>query len=197
VDWVADKPRERSYRYLKSMLQYLQWQDGGRQGRPWVLKGPTHLGSLDILAETFPRAVIVHCHRDLSVGMASLFRLVEVTRLSRGTRTVDPIELGAYMLRYWAAEWERNLAARRALPDTVRVMDVNFADIAGDPMPLITSIYQDRGLTLTAEARTAMQNWEQTHPPGDHRYALADYGITRGDIASAFSRYLAHFPTYL
>jgi hypothetical protein len=137
VEWLRGRPRKPSYDYLSTMLQYLQWQDDGRRGRPWVLKTPLHLGHLDMLAETFPRAVIVHCHRDLEVGVASLCRLIEVARGARGSEQIDAREIGAYLLAFWAAEWEANIAQRDQLPTTTTVLDLQFSRIVADPIAVI------------------------------------------------------------
>src|ERR1700712_757478 len=40
LEWARSVSRMPALTYLKHMLQYLQWQDGGRRGRPWVLKNP-------------------------------------------------------------------------------------------------------------------------------------------------------------
>jgi hypothetical protein len=51
--WLKDRPRHDFYAFEKLLLQYLQWQDGGRRGRPWALKAQTHLGGLSALVDTF------------------------------------------------------------------------------------------------------------------------------------------------
>jgi NAD(P)-dependent dehydrogenase (short-subunit alcohol dehydrogenase family) len=42
LDWARTVNRVSPLSYLKRMLQYLQWQGGGRRNRPWVLKNPGH-----------------------------------------------------------------------------------------------------------------------------------------------------------
>ena len=43
-------------RNLKKWIQYLQWQNPGREEKRWVLKSPHHLGFIDKLIEVFPDA---------------------------------------------------------------------------------------------------------------------------------------------
>jgi hypothetical protein len=71
--WLARPHCERAhlYDYLRLILQCVQWQDGGRKDRPFVLKSPMHLGEMPSLLEAFPNATVVHCHRDLNTVVAS------------------------------------------------------------------------------------------------------------------------------
>ena len=50
--WYHTQSQRGTYRYMKQMMQYLQWQDGGRAGkngdRPWCMKSPAHLGKPDL-----------------------------------------------------------------------------------------------------------------------------------------------------
>jgi hypothetical protein len=65
VRWVEQQDQTPAYADLRRTLQLLQWQDGGRRDRPWVLKSPAHLGGLRLIFEAFPNATVVHCHRDI------------------------------------------------------------------------------------------------------------------------------------
>jgi hypothetical protein len=40
VAWLDERPGSYQFEYLRDMLRYLQWQDGGRRDRPWLLKSP-------------------------------------------------------------------------------------------------------------------------------------------------------------
>ena len=90
LEVVRDRPQSGAYRYLKEVLQNLQWQQGGRRGKSWILKSPVHLGELDALLEAFPSATVVHCHRAVDVAMPSLCRLVETIRSGARRRAAGP-----------------------------------------------------------------------------------------------------------
>ena len=198
VQWLQGRSKANSYHYLRSQLQYLQWQDGGRRNRPWVLKTPLHLGSLDALCEAFPSAVAVHCHRDIAIAMASTCRLIETARAVRGAAAIDRVELGAYLSEFWSQEWRRNLAQRATLPAGVTVLDVDYADIIADTDSVLQSIYDARGLALTDTARQRVAAWAKTSDPnrfGRHIYRLDDYGLSVSDVLAAFDFYVARFPT--
>lgn len=191
-------PRSRSYAYLKRMLQWLQWQDSGRRDRPWVLKTPLHLAHLDALIQTFPNATVVHCHRELEVGISSLCHLIEVARTARGSHPVEPLELGPYLLPHWAAEWAANLQQRDRLQGDAQIIDVDFKQIVSDPAAVITMIHAQRGRLLDVETAARMRRWEQAHPPHPSKgsHGLDRYGINRNDLHRAFARYRERFPAF-
>ncbi|PMX91753.1 sulfotransferase, partial [Pseudomonas sp. GW460-13] len=67
TDWLARQDRTQVYAFLKTMLQFLQWQKRQRGEAPaqrWVLKTPQHLHTLEILFRVFPGAQVVLTHRD-------------------------------------------------------------------------------------------------------------------------------------
>lgn len=197
VRWLEGRSKATSYHYLHSQLQYLQWQDGGRRNRPWVLKTPLHLGSLDALCAAFPSAVAVHCHRDIAIAMASTCRLIETARAVRGAARIDRVELGAYLSDFWSQEWRRNLAQRATLPTSAMVLDIDYADIMADTDAILQSIYDARGLALTDPAKQRVAAWTDTSDPhrfGRHTYRLDDYGLSVSDVLAAFDFYVARFP---
>ena len=60
-DWYCANDQTPAYRYLRKLLQVLQWLWGGTR---WVLKSPQHVEQLRPLLEVFPDAKIVQTHRD-------------------------------------------------------------------------------------------------------------------------------------
>lgn len=192
--WLLQQPQQPLYDELKLLLQHLQWQDGGRQGRPWVLKSPMHLGRIDALLDVFPRATVVHCHRDIATSMTSSCNLIAAARLMR-TDDLDPHEVGDFLLGFLSGEWDRNLAQRAALGDDPRIVDVDYAAIRDDAFAVISDIYRTRGTTLSTEARSAMAGWEETHHAraGDYQHSDEYYGLTPQRVERAFSSYLQKF----
>jgi len=62
--WVESQDHIHAYVQLKKMLQYLQWQNPGRENKRWVLKSPHHLGFIDKLLNVFPDSKVIQTHRD-------------------------------------------------------------------------------------------------------------------------------------
>lgn len=197
MQWVERQDQTPAYADHRRALQYLQWQDGGRRGRPWVLKAPIHLGALDLIFHAYPAATVVHCHRDLHEVVPSTAHMLELLRLSRGGADyVDHAELGRLAL-HLARMWSRNLAERAHL-DQDRILDVDYESIRDDIESVLFEIYASRGDDLDEMARTTMTSWEETNPQhrhGKHVYSLERYGLTRAEIDAAFAEYLQHFPS--
>jgi Sulfotransferase family len=194
--WLKTHPRTSLYEYTRRLFQYLQWQDGGGRRRPWVMKTPYHLGNLRVLFDVFPDATVVHCHRDMATSVASSARLYEILRLS-ATDAVDRVALGKEILTLWADEWDANLDQRPRCPQD-QLLDVSFKSIVSDAVGVAEAIYAHRGATLTDVGRAAIHAWGDENPRGkhgEHRYELADYGLSQTDIDTAFDQYLAWLPT--
>jgi NAD(P)-dependent dehydrogenase (short-subunit alcohol dehydrogenase family) len=183
-----------TYALMRSLLQYLQWQDGGHQGRHWVMKSPVHLGQLDVLLEFFPDAVVVQCHRDPRDVIPSFASLIEAARRMTSDE-VDPLEIGADMFDHWAAQLDANLRIRAAL-DPGRVLDVQYDRIARDGLGVAHEIYAHAGRTLSPEAEAAFAAYEAMRPPGHfgrHEYTTERYGLDLDRIDERFADYRALF----
>lgn len=193
-DYFSNCDPRPTYRLLHAMLQYLQWQDGGGRGRPWIMKSPVHIGDLPTLLETFPDATIVHCHREPRKIIPSFASLIEEAR-RMGSDQVDPVEIGRDMFNYWADQCDRNLAARDALP-TDRVLDFHFEEIRSDVIEVIRKIYRHAGRTLTPEAIDAFQAYDARRPEhhwGTYQYTAEQYGLTLEEIDKRFAAYRRRF----
>lgn len=186
------------YRFLHSQMQYLQWQDGGARGRHWVLKSPCHTGFIDTLLETFPDAVLVHCHRDVNQLLPSIAGLVEAMRRIHSDH-VDRQVLGAEMLDYFGRGMDRYLDKRGQLaPD--RILHVRYEDVLDDALGVVRRIYDRAGLVLTAEAAKRITEWEEQRPPhylGSYSYSAADYGYGADTINRRFAEYGERFRDYI
>lgn len=186
------------YQYLRGQMQYLQWQDGGARGRAWVLKSPCHTGLIDTLLETFPDAVLVHCHRDVNQLLPSIAGLVEEMRRIHSDH-VDRLVLGEEMLDYFGRSMDRYLTLRNALPPD-RILDVRYEDVLGDALGVVRRIYARAGRVLTPEAAQLISAWEEQRPPhylGEYRYSAADYGYAPGTIDRRFATYSERFGSYI
>lgn len=197
--WVRNRPRHGLYAFEKTLLQYLQWQDGGRRGRPWVLKATTHLGGLQALLDTFPGATIAHCHRDVCTSIASTIRAAEGFR-GLMSNELDLVELGADYLRIYADEMTRYLPQRERLGSQARIIDVRYDDIVNAPIAVISAIYAIHGRSLTPEGERAMLHWQGENPQyrfGKISYSLERYGLAKADVEQAFADYRQRFAKWL
>jgi Sulfotransferase family len=198
VRWLAGRPKGKAYQYLRILLQYLQWQDGGARGRPWILKTPLHLGELTTLLETFPDALVVHCHRNPLEAIPSAASLIEAARRMRSD-DVDPLEIGTEVLDRFSDLVDRALQARQSLPAD-NLMDLSFRAIVSDVTAVIAQVYSRIGMQLTPHALAAFDAYQSRRPVhhfGRHVYSAARYGLDARRIESAFAGYYEAFPDLL
>lgn len=197
-DWEVGKPdREtvrRAYRYVRTLLQYRQWQDGGKRGRPWILKAVMHHPNMDTLLECFPDATLVHCHRDPLDSIPSLAKMMWAVWSTKAN--VDKKLAGREFLKWGSMGIARYLDARERLHLDGRILDVKYDSIRNDVMPAIRQGYQRAGWELTAAAEQAMRQWEQENEQGKHgrhSYSLEELGLTAQMIDQAFAKYIGRF----
>jgi Sulfotransferase family len=184
LEWFRTQPLRDTYLYMKQLLQYLQWQDGGKRGRPWILKSPVHLATIDLLMALFPKATFVHTHREITTTVASVCRLMQsgwVLYLD----SVDPHKIGRAVMRGFIEDLKTHMQLRERLGTRLAILDVQYESVRNDSMKVIEAIYQRAGRELTDERRRSMREWEAAHPQhvdGKPTYRLEDYGITREQI---------------
>lgn len=190
---MACDPRN-TYKLLYQMLQYLQWQDGGARGRPWVMKTPVHIGYMDTLFEFFPDATVVHCHRDPVKTVPSFATTIHELRKTT-TDDIDPIEVGREWFDYWASLTDRYLSVRDTIP-LDQVVDVTFKDICDDPISVVKKVYEKAGRRVTESVIAGCEDYNQRRPShywGEYSYTLEEYGLDADEIRARFSDYLRLF----
>lgn len=201
-EWIATVPRWRDhylehdqtphYRYMKRVLQALQWLRGPER---WVLKSPQHLEQLVPLHETFPDATIVMTHRDpVSVVASAVTMLCYGDRVRR--RRVDPPKVAAY----WIDRIE--VLLRRCVRDRDRIpvqqsLDLPFRDFMADDVGAVERIYELADFEMTPAARASLAAFMAANPRGKHGrivYDLAaDFGVDRATLKRRFAFYCDRF----
>jgi hypothetical protein len=188
LEWVRTRSPLTAHRFEHTLLQYLQWQSGGRTAGRWILKNPGHVGHLAALHAVFPRATYVHSHRDMVEVLASYCYLIESIYQPLYV-DVDPREIGRQALLYWGPELERYARERAALGTQVSILDVPYRGITDDPYAIVREIYSRAGLSFTREAEAAMRAWSdrnRQHKHGKATYRLERYGLTPELIRRTF-----------
>jgi hypothetical protein len=190
-DWYLASDQTGAYRYLRRMLQVLQWLRGGKR---WVLKSPQHLEQIGPLLSVFPDAKVIQTHRDPVRVMAS-FCTLGAYGLRMNGGAIDTTRFG----RYWADRIERMLNAsvddRHLIPDD-QVFDVRFHDFMADDVAMVERIYRFANQPMTQRARRAMSDYMNANPRGKHgtvRYRLEDFGIDPAERRKALRHYQERF----
>jgi hypothetical protein len=188
LEWTRSVSRVPSQAYLKEMLKYLQWQAGGKQGRPWVIKNPGNTGEFLEMLEVFPNATFVISRRDLFKTMGSSMRMG--TEILQNTfDPLDPHFVGDYTVHYWAYELQRYLRQRQEMGSHVRLVEADYNRCVSDALSVAREVYELAGLPWTPEGEAAMRKWDIDNPRhklGSYGYALEDYGWSEAKIAEAF-----------
>ena len=197
-EWIKHRKLDYCYSYLCKLVKYLQWQDGGKQNRPWILKSPLHIGNLASLVEVFPKATLVHCHRDLAEVIPSFCNLFEAGWQCR-TDNTDSEQIGELVLDIWGTEMDKYLAQREELREKLNVLDVSYRQIQSEPMEVVSDVYGRAGLALDDSNLQPMQQWLENNPQNRHgknTYSLEQYGLSKEKINARFALYLEQFSQY-
>ena len=191
--WLNEQDMRPAYAFHRRFLQHLQWRAPGAR---WVLKAPSHVFSFDALLDTYPDARLVQTHRDPVTVMASVASLSSVLHRAFSRRR-EPTQFGQEVTERWTDGLERSLELRRSgrlAPE--RVIDVQYPELARDPMAAVRRIYAQFHLPLTAAAEQRMQEFlaENHQDKRDrHHYAHENFGLNTQDLARRFKAYSDYF----
>lgn len=187
LDWVRSVNRVSPLTFMKRMLQYLQWQNGGRKG-PYLLKNPGHTGEMAEMAEVFPNATFVISRRDLASTMGSSFRMMNEILVNTFDEPI-PTRYSRETVDYWSYELNRYRMQKAALGDSVRLVEADYRTCVADGISVARDVYAMAGLPWTAEGEAAMRQWDVDNPRhklGSYDYKLEDWGWTVETIEAAF-----------
>ena len=190
-DWYRGADQTPAYRYLRRMLQALQWLRGPRR---WLLKSPQHLEQLGPLLRVFPDVRIVQTHRDPVRVTASMCTMAAYgLRMSRAR--IDLPQAG----RYWADRIEQMLRASvegRASVPARQVSDVRFHEFMADDLATVERLYAFFGEPLAEPARAAMRAYLAGHARGrlgSIEYRLEDFELDAAERRRALAFYQQRF----
>ena len=190
--WVESQDHIHAYAQLKIMLQYLQWQNPGRDKKRWVLKSPHHLGFIDKLLKIFPDSKVIQTHRDPLKTVPSFCSMCS-NLFEPLTNSYDKNEIGHH--------WAHKLA--KVLNHCMEVSNLNkdnflnleFKKMIKDPILEMEEVYNFIGEDFTYQAENAMNAWkeENQHEMGAHQYSLEEFGLESSFIDSYFSEYINQY----
>jgi len=184
--WLRGQDWAGPYRRHRRSLQLIGLHDAGRR---WVLKNPSHLFALDALLAAYPDALVIQTHREPAAVIGSMCSLAaQATDGWSGAFTGKVI--GTDQLELWARGLEE-FAAARVRHDPARFLDIDYADFTADPVGAVESVYAHFGLPYSGAAADAIRalhaaaSGAAARPA--HRYSLADFGLTAGQVDERFS----------
>jgi hypothetical protein len=186
--WARGVNRVSSLTYLKHMLQYLQWQGGGRRDRPFLLKNPGHTGEIFEMLQVFPNATFVISQRDLATTMASSMRMMSEIMIN-SIDDYDRCRVGDETVEYWSYELSRYQRQKAALGGRLRIVEASYGRCVDDALGVAQEVYSLAGIPWTNEGEAAMRHWESRNPRhklGSYGYELKDYGWSAEGVEASF-----------
>lgn len=196
-DWLAQCDMTSAYRYHERVLKLLQWKF---EPRPWRLKTPAHMQSIDALLHVYPDATFVMTHRDVAQVIPSVVSLMDATSefLRDGPLAPDFAEKEA-------AFWERGMRKLLAFRDSGndgRFFDIDFVEMRTDPIGTMRGLYAWLDVQLTDEVVERMATWwsdnsgaARREKQGVHEYSPEEYGIDLDRLRERFAFYNERFVT--
>ncbi len=187
-EWIEEQDHALAYEDLKKFIQYLQWQNPGRESKRWVLKSPHHLGFIDKMISVFPDAKIIQTHRD-PIKTVPSFCSMCANLFEPLTTNFDKVFIG----KHWSNKLTRALNHCMKIsekhPDNF--LDLEFLNMIKDPIDEMKKIYDFIGEPFGEKTEVAMEAWreENKHEMGAHKYSLEEYDLTESQINDNFSKY--------
>ena len=187
-EWIEEQDHALAYEDLKKFIQYLQWQNPGRERKRWVLKSPHHLGFIDKMISVFPDAKIIQTHRD-PIKTVPSFCSMCANLFEPLTTNFDKVFIG----KHWSNKLTRalnhcmNISEQH--PDNF--LDLEFLNMIKDPIDEMKKIYEFIGEPFGEKTEVAMEAWreENKHEMGAHKYSLEEYDLTESQINDNFAKY--------
>jgi hypothetical protein len=190
-EWLLDRADFTStYAYERRVLKLLQW---GQPTRPWRLKSPSHVLSLDYLDATFPDARFVMTHRDPTDVLLSVAD-VYADIVGGFSDHVDKRYLGELNVHQWSVGMERACKFRDAGANG-RFFDVDFRDMAADPVGEVRRLYDWLGQPVTDEFEAGMRAWWKQNSENREpnvKAGAAEFGLDSDRVRPLFATYVEH-----
>lgn len=191
--WWQCQSEANAYDHLRRCVQLIGMNEPDKR---WLLKNPGHIEHLDLLFAVFPDARVIQTHRDPAKAVPSLVSLLmNLNALMEPERTQQRAEI---LLRREVAKWAN--AVRKAEAVKARhpgqVLDLVHADFHARPMKTVEAIYRFINMDIPAESRAALAQRIEEKPElarGEHRYSIADYGMTMDEARAPFAEYIERY----
>ena len=190
--WVESQDHIHAYAQLKKMLQYLQWQNPGREKKRWVLKSPHHLGFIDKLLDIFPDAKVIQTHRDPLKTVPSFCSMC-ANLFEPLTNSYDKNEIGHHWAHKLAKVLNHCMEISNANKDNF--LNLEFNKMIQDPILEMNGVYNFICEDFTDQAENAMKAWkeENQHEMGAHQYSLEEFGLESSFIDNYFQDYINQY----
>ncbi|WP_298287402.1 sulfotransferase [Novosphingobium sp.] len=191
--WLDTYDQSKGYEDLKTILKYLQWQDPTRRGKKWVLKSPQNLPYTDVIANAFPKAVLVMTHRD-PLEVVPSYVSMEAALYKLNSVHSDEAVGGFWFPRL--AGWMKRFEEARERIGEDRFIDIDYREVAKEPLKQAQRVLAHIGVPLDDQIEAALTefmagNKREQRPM--HDYSLERFGLNEADVREAFASYRARY----
>lgn len=182
-----------SYRHYYRCVQLIGSNDRDKR---WLLKNPGHINTLELLFALYPDARVIQTHRDPARAVPSISALLMRmhNEMEEGRYEQRAHIMGQREVAKWSIAVDRAERVRRHHPG--RVLDVLHGEFHREPMKVIEGIYDFIGMDLTDDLRNAFARRIAAKPElahGVHRYDIADFGMSEGEVRARFGGYVQRY----
>jgi hypothetical protein len=188
--WLLEKADfAPTYTYQRRVMKLLSW---GEPARPWRLKSPSHVLSLDALDQVFPDARFVMTHRDptdVILSVADLYADI----VEGFTDHLDRGYLGQLNVEHWSVGIQRALRFRDGGADN-RFYDIDFRTMQADPIDAVRGLYGWLGEPVSDDFESRMRAWWAEAAAEREPSTPADpvaFGIDFDAVRPLFAEYVA------
>ncbi|SVA37691.1 uncharacterized protein METZ01_LOCUS90545 [marine metagenome] len=190
--WIEKQDHIHAYKQLKIILQYLQWQNPGREKKRWILKSPHHLGFIDKLLQVFPDSKVIQTHRDPHKTVPSFCSMC-ANLFEPLTNTYDKNMIGNHWANKLAKVLEHCMNISNANPN--HFLNLEFNKMIKDPLTEMKAVYDFINEDFNNQTENAMKAWkeENKHEMGAHHYSLEEFGLESSFIDDHFKDYINQY----
>ncbi|GMH35292.1 hypothetical protein BSKO_03160 [Bryopsis sp. KO-2023] len=196
LNWYKTKEPMMPTKYLKRVLQVLQWQDRqlGLPQKRWLLKSIDHIQHIEALREVFPDATIVQTHREPVTVVTSAITLVTYG-CGMSCTPIDLKKMGTL----WASFIEtmlRDFVNSQKNHKTGKVCNVLFNDFVADNIKEVERVLEIADVDFDGKNRKKMELFSCAHQQyrrGKVMYNLARFGLDKHDLEKKLRFYATHF----
>lgn len=191
--WLNGYDQSKGHEDLKTILQYLQWQDPARRGKKWILKSPSNLPYAEIAAKAFPDALLIMTHRDPVQTVPSYVSMQAA--LYKLSATLTDKQVGEFWF-HRLVEWMRMFEAARERIGESRFIDIDYREVGKEPMAQAERVLSRFGIPIDAEVEAVLNeflagNKREQRPM--HDYSLERFGLDEEAIKREFADYRARY----
>jgi hypothetical protein len=192
--WVPDLDAD--FAFHRAVLQTLQH---GKPERPWLLKTPGYLMTLDAVLAAYPDARIVLTHRDPARTMPSTVSTTATVKWLRN----DDVDLDALAATIGAAFGGALLDVTQRRRDgwmTGRFGDVHFRSLLAEPAEAIAAAFAQLGIDRDPRRADDIARYLADKPQGKfgvHRYDAAEWGFDANTLYDDLRPYTDYFDVEL